>query len=704
MTATASMATTVSEATRARAASRLPALDWMRGLVMVLMAIDHSSDAFNAGHMFTDAVFLWHPGAPLPAAQFLTRWITHICAPTFLFLAGTSLAFTVSRQQADGDAPGATDRYIFVRGVVIAAFELWVSFFVMGHGRFIFQVLYGIGSAYVLMVPLRRLPDRVAPVVALALIATSEVMVVLAMRNGPPTSLVAKLLLTGGSSGRLFIAYPTIPWLAILLLGWSWGRRLVSAPSVRATAGRDLARAGLAALVLFAVLRGIDGYGNMHLYRDSLAPLQWLHVSKYPPSITYDALELGLMALILAAMFRLAADPHAQPEQPPDGPRPNPDVLLPAPFPTAHSEREFARRPSEAGPRRRLPGRRHRHRGALPSLPLVPRLQGGAQNGVGAVRVTSNDVRPKKGAALALCSMGGVGAEPSLPADVYSSMRKLLHWAFTLCAGVAPLAAARASEPPANPPVTTQGFSYLVDAEICPHPEDGLFEPRGFGAFELAVRNALLPESDLETILQVVVEPSFATPFSISLQRTRAGEKQQLRLVRAKKNLWAEMMQEMQRQQGSVIKLGQSEQRRALEKVSTATETLTVTADGGLANQLVALWTNVLARTQYANEVLTAPDGASIATISLDGTTYHFWHDGRSASTHSPEQGTLLHEVVGVTEDLLAYIEAPKARQAAVEATVKTRIGLVLKRVEKNEPCLRIEPWVPSPDKRQLSR
>ena len=301
------MTTAATNAVQARAASRMVALDWMRGLVMVLMAIDHSSDAFNAGRLFTDAAFLWHPGTPLPAAQFLTRWITHLCAPTFLFLAGTSLAFTVSRQEASGDRPSAIDRYILVRGVVIAAFELWVSFFVMGHGRFIFQVLYGIGSAYVLMVPLRRLPDRAAPFVALLLIAISEVIVGLAMRNGMPTSLLPKLLFTGGSYGRLLIAYPTMHWLAILLLGWSWGRRLVTTPSARTTAGRDLARTGVAALVLFAVLRGIDGYGNMHLLRDSLAPLQWLHVSKYPPSITYDALELGIMALILAGMFRLAA-------------------------------------------------------------------------------------------------------------------------------------------------------------------------------------------------------------------------------------------------------------------------------------------------------------------------------------------------------------------------------------------------------------
>jgi uncharacterized membrane protein len=329
VTATAGAA----DAARARAASRLPALDWMRGLVMVLMAVDHSSDAYNGGRLFTDAAWLWHAGTPLPAAQFVTRWITHLCAPTFLFLAGTGLAFTVSRQVAAGDRPSAIpstesgsarrsrsrggtgtlrgssweiDRYIVVRGLIIAAFELWISLTVMSNGKLIFQVLWGIGSAYVLMAPLRRLSDGGALALGLVLIGAGELLVGLAMRGGEP-ALPFKLLVTGGSYGRLLVAYPTIHWLAILLLGWWWGRRLVKSPQARTTAGRDLARAGLAALALFVALRALDGYGNMRLLRDSWAPLQWLHVSKYPPSITYDALELGLMATILALLFRLAA-------------------------------------------------------------------------------------------------------------------------------------------------------------------------------------------------------------------------------------------------------------------------------------------------------------------------------------------------------------------------------------------------------------
>ena len=60
---------------------RLPALDWLRGLVMVLMALDHTSGTFNAGRLVTDSSVLYRPGTPLPAAQFFTRWVTHVCAP-----------------------------------------------------------------------------------------------------------------------------------------------------------------------------------------------------------------------------------------------------------------------------------------------------------------------------------------------------------------------------------------------------------------------------------------------------------------------------------------------------------------------------------------------------------------------------------------------------------------------------------------------
>jgi len=87
---------------------RLPALDWLRGLVMVLMALDHGSGTFNAGRLVTDSSVLYRPGTPLPAAQFFTRWVTHVCAPAFVFLAGTALALSIEKHRARGEAAGAT--------------------------------------------------------------------------------------------------------------------------------------------------------------------------------------------------------------------------------------------------------------------------------------------------------------------------------------------------------------------------------------------------------------------------------------------------------------------------------------------------------------------------------------------------------------------------------------------------------------------
>src|SRR5436853_6786508 len=82
---------------------RLPALDWLRGLVMILMTVDHASGTFNAGRLMTDSLALYQPGTALPASQFLTRWMTHLCAPTFVFLAGAALALSVEKRQAAGD-------------------------------------------------------------------------------------------------------------------------------------------------------------------------------------------------------------------------------------------------------------------------------------------------------------------------------------------------------------------------------------------------------------------------------------------------------------------------------------------------------------------------------------------------------------------------------------------------------------------------
>lgn len=288
------------------AASRLLPLDWMRGLVMVLMTVDHASGAFNAGRTIGDGAFLWKPGTPLPLDQFLTRWVTHLCAPTFVFLAGAALALSVERRRARGEPARALDRFIVTRGLIIAALDpIWMSWIWMRPGAVLLQVLYAIGLSLVCMAALRRLSTGWMVGIAAALVAGGEALAGLAlMAGGGAPTVPGALLLTGGRFPPLLIAYPLLHWLAIMMLGWAFGRWLGAGSGRRPE--RWLAGAGAAALAAFAAVRGLNGYGNMRLLREDGSLAHWLHVSKYPPSLSFTALELGLMALALAALFAAA--------------------------------------------------------------------------------------------------------------------------------------------------------------------------------------------------------------------------------------------------------------------------------------------------------------------------------------------------------------------------------------------------------------
>ena len=157
----------------ASAEQRWVAIDWLRGFVMILMAIDHASATFNAGRLAVDSMYPvaaffvqgWEPGTVLDGAQFFTRWITHLCAPTFLFLSGTSLAISVAGRTARGASPGAIDRHLVARGrrPDRTSKRFWLSLGPSGQaGRYflVLQVLFAIGASLIAMAALRRLPSR----------------------------------------------------------------------------------------------------------------------------------------------------------------------------------------------------------------------------------------------------------------------------------------------------------------------------------------------------------------------------------------------------------------------------------------------------------------------------------------------------------------------------------------------------------------
>lgn len=282
---------------------RIATIDWMRGLVMVLMVIDHASMAFDAGHLSQDsAMYVDAMTMALPPAEFFTRWITHLCAPTFVFLAGTSLALSIERRVARGMDAWEIDKSILKRGAIIALLDPTIVS--LGSGRLTLQVLLAIGVAMMCMAGLRRLPTWGLLALALGWIFLGEIPTGWFWDPPGPSSPLAALMVATYGSESMVIKYPVIPWLAVMMLGWVFGRHLIRyAMGLSRVSGRNvLWIAGGAALAIFAIARWQAGYGDMFLHRSDGSWQQWLHVSKYPPSLTFYALTLGILFLCLALL------------------------------------------------------------------------------------------------------------------------------------------------------------------------------------------------------------------------------------------------------------------------------------------------------------------------------------------------------------------------------------------------------------------
>ncbi len=271
---------------------------------MILMVLDHVAMVYNADHLSTDSAAKYMTGTALPAFEFFSRWITHLCAPVFVFLAGTALAISVERKVARGINSWQIDKDILIRGAFIALLDpTIISFF---SGKLTIQVLYAIGVAMMCMAFFRRLSSTLLIIVALSWIAFGELLVTL---NWPPVegsgSIIQALLYSTYSSANVSIVYPLLPWLAMMILGWVFGRYLLDYREGKAniTPVQLLLGLGFSALLAFIIIRYLNGYGNMLLYRDDNSWQQWLHVSKYPPSASFTFLELGVMSIILGFMI-----------------------------------------------------------------------------------------------------------------------------------------------------------------------------------------------------------------------------------------------------------------------------------------------------------------------------------------------------------------------------------------------------------------
>jgi uncharacterized membrane protein len=295
-----------SPAINERLTQRVASIDWMRGLVMILMVVDHAAMAFNRHHFDLDSAV--YPNASivdLPAAEFFTRWMTHLCAPSFVFLAGTALALSVERRVMRGVNGWEIDKGILIRGIIIALLD--PTLISLGSGRLTFQVLFAIGISMVCMAPLRRLPTWALVTGSLGWMALGEIVTGWFWTPPGNSSVPAAFTVATYGTPTLSVKYAVLPWLAIMMLGWVFGRHLIRFAAGQSTVSgkKVLWMGGAAGLLIFFAVRGIGGYGDMYLHRADNSWQQWLHVSKYPPSLTFYALELGILFLCLALLRTL---------------------------------------------------------------------------------------------------------------------------------------------------------------------------------------------------------------------------------------------------------------------------------------------------------------------------------------------------------------------------------------------------------------
>lgn len=283
----------------AASVSRDGAIDWVRGLVMVLMALDHARDFWQGLRVRPLELATTTP------ALFATRWVTHFCAPTFVLLAGTSAYLYGKKHGAR-----ARTRFLLTRGLLLVALELTVVRLLWIPDPFyhftLLQVIWVLGWSMVALAALSRAPRAFIAAFGIVLVlghnAFDSVKADSFGSWAPLWNLLHERATLTLAPGRLVaVSYPLVPWVGVMALGYALG------PTFELEAWRrraSLVRLGAFACVAFVVLRALNVYGNPTPWSAQSTPLlsvlSFLNCEKYPPSLAYLLMTLGPALLLLA--------------------------------------------------------------------------------------------------------------------------------------------------------------------------------------------------------------------------------------------------------------------------------------------------------------------------------------------------------------------------------------------------------------------
>ncbi len=282
--------------------TRIESIDILRGVVMVIMALDHVRDYFHYGAFFSDPTNI-ETTTPF---LFFTRFITHYCAPVFIFLAGTS-AFLYGNKKTKPKL----FKFLFTRGLWLIFLEVVLNnliwWFDLSYGFIALQVIWAIGLSMVVLSLLIYLPKKLLLVIGLTLVAGHNLLDKVIAQGDSLDSIIWYILhqfkfLPVGDGQMIAFAYPVIPWVGLIVLGYCFGSFYTKDFNIKVRK-KWLLALGLSSIALFFILRGINIYGDLVPWAiqdtSTKTIISFFNVTKYPPSLSYLLITIGPALLFL---------------------------------------------------------------------------------------------------------------------------------------------------------------------------------------------------------------------------------------------------------------------------------------------------------------------------------------------------------------------------------------------------------------------
>jgi uncharacterized membrane protein len=288
---------------------RIDSIDILRGIIMIIMALDHVRDFFHKDAMLHDPT---DPSTTTPVL-FFTRFITHYCAPLFVFLAGTSVFLSGQRKTRNEQAVFLLKRGLWLVFVEIVIMNLLFTFDPLYHGIFL-QVIWVTGVSMLCMAACIYLPLQAVFIIGIVMVAGHNLLDVFNETDPQKAAGIWYSLLHQQSfrpigQQRFFgVFYPLIPWPGIMMLGYclgSWFSSSYDAVKRR----KNLVSWGLTAIVAFFMLRFINIYGDLFPWKEqkntTATIISFFNVTKYPPSLLYCCITIGPGLLALAWLEKI---------------------------------------------------------------------------------------------------------------------------------------------------------------------------------------------------------------------------------------------------------------------------------------------------------------------------------------------------------------------------------------------------------------